>query len=67
MDRSEYNKKYYNDHKNLIISQIKAAQNKSRLRNFIEKLNSGGFKRFPYLRVEKLNIKFDPNTKIYSV
>ncbi len=63
----EYQKQYYEKHKETMIPQVKEAQKRRRVRNIIKKLNNNEYKRIPYNVIAKHNIKFDENKKCYFI
>jgi hypothetical protein len=64
MDLQKYNKEYYSKNKDKMKEQSQEANKRRKLKIFIEKLNNKGFKRVPYSKIEKYNIKYD-NNKYY--
>jgi hypothetical protein len=57
----EYNKEYYEKNKDKMKEQIINSTHKRRVKYLIERLNNGGYKRFPYQKIEKYHIKYDGN------
>jgi hypothetical protein len=63
----EYPKTYYQQHKEKIDLQIRQASQKLRVRSIVQKLNSNAYKRVPYSKIKKHNIKFNETTKLYHL
>lgn len=56
MDRNEYHKKYYAEHKDTMKKQIMNAKKNRSYAMFLEKLNAGGFTRIPYAKIKRLGL-----------
>ncbi len=63
----EYQKQYYENHKEKMLLQVKEAQIRRRIRQIIDKLNKNEYIRIPYNVITKHNIKFDEEKKYYYV
>ena len=63
---SEYNKKYYEEHKTKMLDQIKKSKEKLRIKKIIKKLNEKTYKRIPYNKIKKYDIKIDSNGIYYK-
>lgn len=58
-------KKYYLDNKERMTKQILDAQNSRRIKKLLEQLNKKEYKRFPYAKIDKYNIKINENGLYY--
>lgn len=63
----EYQKKYYEENKQKINAQSRNAQKILRVDKIIMSLNANKYKRFPYSKIKKYNIKYNESTKLYSL
>ena len=64
----EYNKKYYNEHKEHIKELMKECHKKMRIKNLLDKLNNNfEFQRFPFSRIKKYGIKKDEQNNKYFI
>ena len=71
MEKSEYQKKYYENNKAKIIEQCKASQKNAKPSPFrrskiITALNSGEYKRKPLKLMEKFNIIWNTETNTFQ-
>lgn len=64
--KKEYQKKYYEEHKDKMNKQSGESQKTLRVDKMVINLNSGKYKRIPYSKIKKYGIKYDEITKIYS-
>ena len=64
---SEYNRKYFEENKEKIMEQLKKSQEKSRIRKLVKQLNNNEYKRIPYSKIDKYNIKFNDETQKYYI
>ncbi len=62
---TEYNKEYYNANKEKMHKQMKEASKRQQIRNIIKKLNNDEYKRTPYQKIEKYNIKQNEKGEYY--
>jgi hypothetical protein len=65
-NKREYLKKYYEENKERIKSQIKALTPDLMRRKIVSKLNNNEYTRTPYTKIKKHNIIFDSLTGIYN-
>lgn len=63
--KKEYFKKYYQEHKEKISEQMTKNRLKYKRLEIVGKLNTGEYKRLPLTAIEKYDIKYDENNKIY--
>lgn len=59
----EYNKKYYQEHKEQIYEKNKEAKQRARIRELLKKLNNNEYERMPNSKIEKYNIIKDKDGK----
>ena len=60
------NKEYYEKNKIKMNEQSKEAIKRFSLRKLIKKLNNNEYERIPYKTIEKYNIFYDDEQKIYK-
>jgi hypothetical protein len=63
--KKEYHRQYYEKNKEKMKMQIKEKQPNNLRRKIIKKLNDNEYSRLPYTKLDKYNIKFDEDKKIY--
>lgn len=61
----EYNKKYYEEHKEKMMKQLKDLTPERERRKIVLKLNNNEYTRIPYTKIKKYDIKIDNETNKY--
>ncbi len=64
-DKKDYHKKYYLKHCEKMKAQIKERRPDNTKRIIIKKLNNNEYKRIPHAKLQKYNINFNEEKKIY--